>query len=461
MGRLINQEDNYSADFGAVFRSSSIFYKPKNIKTTISFSNYWEFKNNLSVGLVISIRDMKGTLILRKEVSFSNSNVINYIVSEVEEGSIEVEAFSNTNLRIPYAAIMVVYETENGVSMVHTYGRNHSLIELEDDKAIVEAHESCWSLRTDNNITNKAVFHNGHVPIDAQQAIFIVTRDDGKEKKINFKIPSIMPFETIIFNAEEIVPNLKKFLSDHYCWGTLHFNSNSSFTRLLILWENKASKEIQVTHSNFDYSSHQTNIINSSKPAYMALPTVYGKIPNVVVYPKFSVGTYKVNEKLEFSNGTVLKDTKDNLEFTRADGKLPARIVTAISNKFKSDTTLPYECSMGVLHEKRPPKRFHWFLISANLPTKIHLTSYKEIYPISKPIDLVLKLYSDTTKKIDEKIISFNSLDDLPEEIDVTEIFNLDCVKSFGYISIFCHYGGLFFYSSLRKGNSLTLEHSF
>ncbi len=164
MGRLINQEDNYAADFGAAFRSSAIFYKPKDVITTISFSNYWEFKNNLNVGLVITIRDMKGNLILRKEVSFNNSNVINYIVSEIDEGSIEVEAFSNANLRIPYAAIMVVYETENGVSMVHTYGRNHSLIELEDDKAIVEAHESCWSLRTENNITNKAVFHNGHVP---------------------------------------------------------------------------------------------------------------------------------------------------------------------------------------------------------------------------------------------------------------------------------------------------------
>ena len=50
MKRVINQDDNYAAKFGAIFRSSAIFFKPKNIKTTISFSNYWKFKNGLDVG---------------------------------------------------------------------------------------------------------------------------------------------------------------------------------------------------------------------------------------------------------------------------------------------------------------------------------------------------------------------------------------------------------------------------
>jgi len=36
-----------------------------------------------------------------------------------------------------------------------------------------------------------------------------------------------------------------------------------------------------------------------------------------------------------------------------------------------------------------------------------------------------------------------------------------DSIDSFGYVSIFSHYGGLVVYSSLRKGNSLISEHSF
>ena len=147
MSRIINQEANFAGDFGVAFRSSAIFYKLKNIKTTISFCNYWDFKNNLEVGLVITFRNMCGALVKRKEIEFSKGNVINLTVEEIEEGSVEVEAFSSKNLRIPYAAIMCIYETENSISMVHSYGRNHSLIELEDNKVITEARESCWTLR--------------------------------------------------------------------------------------------------------------------------------------------------------------------------------------------------------------------------------------------------------------------------------------------------------------------------
>ena len=224
MGRLINQDTNYAGEFGVVFRSSAIFYKPKDIKTTISFSNYWQFKNGLKVGLVITNRDLKGKLISREEVSFGESNVINYEIVNIEEGAVEVEAFSSDNLRIPYAAIMVIYESRNGVSMVHSYGRNHSLIELEDDNAILEARESCWTLRVGANTTSKAVFHNGHVALEVQNAKFIVSRADGVEEQIDFTLPSIDKFETVIFDAEKIFPNFKDFLAEQDGWATVHFN---------------------------------------------------------------------------------------------------------------------------------------------------------------------------------------------------------------------------------------------
>lgn len=92
---------------------------------------------------------------------------------------------------------MVVYESTNGVSMVHSYGRNHSLIELEDDNAIVEARESCWTLRANPGTTNRAVFHNGHVRLCEQKAKFIVSRAYGVEEYIEFTLPSIDKFETV------------------------------------------------------------------------------------------------------------------------------------------------------------------------------------------------------------------------------------------------------------------------
>lgn len=461
MGRLINQEANYACKFGAAFRSSAIFFKPKNIKTTISFSNYWAFKNGLNVGIVITVRGMKGNLVSREQVSFGDSNVINYEVNNVIEGSIEIEAFSSDNLRIPYAAVMAVYESENSVSMVHSYGRNHSLIELEDDNAIVQARESCWTLRMSDNTSNKAIFHNGHVAIESQEAVFKVSRADGLEKQISFTLPLVQKYETVIFDAEVIFPNLKDFLGTEDGWGTLHFESYSSFTRLLILWENSEHGEVQVTHSNFDFSAHQTNMIESLKPAYMALPLVNGAVPNVIVYPKFSEGNYIVNGGSSFSNGIVIDGNEQTLAFQREDGNLPARIVTAASAKLNQNTILPFECSLGVVHEKRPPKRFHWFIISNKHPTTVHLTAYDDIYAVSEPIELIFRLYSDTTKNVQEKSITFSSIKELTKEIAVEDVFDLSNLKSFGYVSIFCYYGGLFVFSSLQKGNSITLEHSF
>ena len=43
---LVSQADNFAGNFGEVLRSSAIFWvkNSKQLKTTISFSNYWKFK---------------------------------------------------------------------------------------------------------------------------------------------------------------------------------------------------------------------------------------------------------------------------------------------------------------------------------------------------------------------------------------------------------------------------------
>ncbi len=474
MGRLINQEDHYATNFGATFRSSAIFFKPVGIKTTISFSNYWSFKNKLNVGLVSTVRKKSGELVSRRELSFLNGKVINLEVTEVDEGSIEIEAFSSSNLRIPYAAIMVVYEDEYSISMVHSYSRNHSLIELEDDNAIVEGRESCWTIRLGNSVKNTAVFHNGHVPLSEQRGCLTITNQQGKELVYDVVISALRPFETFLFCIEDIVPNISELLDGEIGWASIHFASQSSFTRLLVSWKDEKKNQFQVTHSNFDYASHITNKISSDKPAYMVLPLVKSRFPKIIVYPKFSPGVYSLStgvtqsigksNTIDFEQGVILSTDSDIVEFRRKDGKLPARIVTAVSGQLSS-TSLPFECSLGIVHERRPPKRFHWFLVSNKFPTTIHITSYKEIYTSnSQSIKLVFRLYVDDSQEVAEKILSFESLFDVPGEIELSSLFEEQINKirsSFSYVSMFSHYGGFLIYSSLVKGSSMTLEHSF
>ena len=79
-------------------------------------------------------------------------------------------------------------------------------------------------------------------------------------------------------------------------WGTIHFENQTAFTRLLLIWRNRITKELQVTHSNFDYSEIETNRIQATKPALMKWPSLLSNsnFSKVVVYPKFSKGRYKI-----------------------------------------------------------------------------------------------------------------------------------------------------------------------
>lgn len=344
MSVLVDQTKNYAGQFGSIFRSSAIFFIPENVNTTITVSNYWDFKNGLEVGLLFSIRDLDGNLIERREKYFDECLVINENDWPISEGSVEVEVFGNKNLRIPYAAVMGIYETQESITMVHSYGRNHNLIELEDGNFLTTGRESCWTLRHDQNIQNSAVFHNGHLAVNAQEASLTLTNVDGEERVIEFNVPSLKPFQTHIFTLANIAPDYKKWLNCSDGWGTLHFDNHTAFTRLLLMWRNTETKELQVTHSNFDYSEFETNMIEATKPALMKWPSIISNSDagQVVVYPKFAKGRYKISSTKninETDTGMFIDVSNlETLEFTSSDSNnIPSRIVTGFSLKKKQE----------------------------------------------------------------------------------------------------------------------------
>ena len=95
---------------------------------------------------------MKGDLVRRDSIDLESKNVETLSPPNDFCGSCEVEAFSANDLRIPYSAIMGVYETRDSISMVHSYTRTYSQIEVEDGKTISDGHEGCWVLRDCDNI---------------------------------------------------------------------------------------------------------------------------------------------------------------------------------------------------------------------------------------------------------------------------------------------------------------------
>lgn len=468
MGSVIDQSANFRADFGSIFRSSAIFYVPENTKTSLSVSNYWDFKNQIEVGVVLTRRTLDGKVVSRTEHRFDDANVLNIQITDLPHGSVEIESFSSRNLRIPYSAVMAVYETESSVSMVHSYGRNHSLIELEDNKSLTLGRESCWTVRVAGRIRNRAAFHNGHCAVPAQRARLILANQSGQELDHEFDMPPLEPFATHLFEIDEICPDYRQFMQGEDGWATVHFENSTAFTRLLILWHDPDSNDLQVTHSNFDYADHQTNTIVSDKPAYMKLPQVDGAGSlNATVYPRFTPGEYEATTRdgvVAFNRGINLAAEADSVSFRRLDGALPARIVTGIVGNRES-SRLPFECSLGVVHDQRPPKRFHWAIVSRRLQSILHLTAYPEIYAEPEQgFELVVSLYNARNLDIAKTSLSFAGLAELPPGLDPAELFPSDweaLEDDFGYLSVFCSYGGLFLFSSMQRAGSYTLEHTF
>ena len=132
----INQQDNFKNNFGYCLRSSAIFFiPPKPVKTSIVFADYWKFKNNLNVFLIANYRNMEGSLVKREEINFKDKMVVELECPRGLFGSCEIEAFSNEDLKIPYSAIIAVYESEESVSMVHSYSRVYSKQEMKIKKS--------------------------------------------------------------------------------------------------------------------------------------------------------------------------------------------------------------------------------------------------------------------------------------------------------------------------------------
>ena len=105
--------------------SSSTFWfeNNRNIKTTISFLNYWKLKNNLEVTIFANTYSLEGKLLEKKNIIFSKGLVKNFapLNGKSGSGSVEIKITSKSNLRIPYAAIVGIYK-QNWVLLeyIHT-----------------------------------------------------------------------------------------------------------------------------------------------------------------------------------------------------------------------------------------------------------------------------------------------------------------------------------------------------
>ena len=474
--KLISQQDNYANDFGEVLRSSSIFYFKKNsqFKTTISFLNYWKLRTSIEVLAIANIRTLEGALLKRERLNFEGT-VINYSPQFESdfEGSIEIEIFSLQNIKIPYAAIMAVYEAEKSISIVHTYSRLYSHHELEEQRTISNGHEACIPLV--KNTTTKIVMHNGLGILPAQQATISIKLPDGETQSKKIQLPSLRPYETFILPINDL-----DFWSGHkfdIAEAYLDYTLANSFTRLLCLFTNKDGSELQATHTDFNYSIHKTDTTNFDW-AQVPVPDLNKPLA------KYKLITWGANEQSKIiisDSGTppsnwifngenlLISDVHhgNTITYKEVNNKnLPSRIHNAIYVSLDHDQ-LPAICNLGVYHRGRPPKRMWWGIVGTKnlLKTGLSIHALEEIYGnIELDEKIYIRLYSST----ENNYLEFESnLANLLKKnnFDLEALFpNYENFtgNDFGYISVYSNYPGLIVFTYvLNKFNSISLEHGF
>ncbi|MES2016822.1 MAG: hypothetical protein V4484_10015 [Pseudomonadota bacterium] len=454
-------------------RSSAFFWvkNSKQLKTTISFCNYWKFKNATDVSVVLNLRKVDGELVGRKLVDFSDKTVCNFSPPDDFEGSVEVEAFSAKNMRIPYAAVMGIYESPNSVAMVHSYARAYSQHEIEDKRTLSVGEESCWTLRESADVSSFAVFHNGCMGQDAQTATLAVRNGGGAEMRVDIALPALQAFETRIIEPRAHFDNLIEWLDGMPGNARLSFRLNGGFTRMLCGVRKLDDSELQVTHSNFDYSAHDTDKITEGVlRAYMRTPHVHGSFKQeIVVYPDTSKGEYvsrNQQEERSFSTGDIhkLKFTSGEgqlVAFSRKDNILPTRIVTAL--RLNADKgSIPAECSLGVVHHHRPKKHFSWMVVAEQFGSTLSWVDFEEVYGgCPADAEFVFKLYSENTTEVRTTSLQRSQLP-ANAMIGVQALFaDIADAGRYCYVSVWCSYGGLMFFSTMQKKDAISIEHSF
>lgn len=474
--KVISQRDNFSSNFGIVLRSSAIFYyKVSNtIKTTISFMNYWKFKRDIEVCVIASTRTMEGKLILREQLTFDKGEVVNYrpSVQSRFEGSVEIEVFSTKNMAIPYAAIMAVYESEKGISMVHSYSRTYSPHEIEEGRTIQKGDEACWTIRDDKNTRSFCVLHNGGSYQEEQAAVLKVIGPENEYKEVKMELPELPPYSTFKVYPSKYIENLSEWLGNSSGNASISFHVKGAFTRLLIGNEYMDGSDLQVTHSNFNYSIKKTDYVDSNdNNGYMRVPGCGVENKEVIVYPESDRGRYifeynEVSKNFKTGDRVIIPVDRGTVKFKKIDGSLPTRLVTGLI--CNNTEFLPAETSLGIATELRPKKRFWWALVAsdARIASKLIVENMPELSG-EEPIEVTIRLFSYDRKDYIER--KYDSLEfarhDFSNGVAIEEIFpnakeylNGD----FGYITLFSEYGGLQCFTMLENEvGSYTLEHGF
>jgi hypothetical protein len=355
-------------------RSSAVFFVQNGggVRTTLSFLNHFLLKRGIESGECrVTVRGSAGRMIVQWTFPVRGPRTFEVGFDDLPEfvGSAELEFFSQTNLVIPYSAVMAVYVTQNGFCQLHACCRTYNAEELERGVVKVGA-ESGWTLRDAGDVESFAVIHNGATPLVGDFRLKI-TNSAGEVQEClleNRLVPA--------FAMQTIIPrehcDLVSFLGGQPGHCSVYFPVETSFPRSFCgnrRMSGGRTIDLQATHTNFDYSHFDTPRLAAGEPGYTYVPHA-PDAPSVAVavYPNFA-DTTEVTAEHVYGWASVPRDRRsiiparqgEAVVFTTEDPRgLPNRIIDGLEVPWSN--RIPAEASYGILTDGYAGKSWHWGL---------------------------------------------------------------------------------------------------
>ena len=324
---------------------------------------------------------MDGRLVGRERLRFAPGPVVNYSpdVPPGFEGSIEIEVFAADDLVIPYAAVIAWYESAHGIALVHSYARAYSRHEVEEGRTLCHGREACWSLLDDARTRSFCVFHNGPRPVAAQPLRLAVTAADGRRSEVRWTLDALQPYQSVRVEPADHVDDLAGFLDGRGGHAEIDFELGEGFTRMLVGHRRDGWADLQVTHSNFNYTLQATDLAGPGAVGWMEVPALDVDRAQVVVYPQTVRGEYRMQHaggSAALPTGTALTlavDGAQTLRFEAAQGELPTRLVTAlrVGQEMQVPVLLPFRLRKLVRTVVAVPSAGKLAALISKVPAKV------------------------------------------------------------------------------------------
>lgn len=284
-------------DYTPVFRGSALFYavSSSRIDTQITFMNYWREKNNvLNVGALVTLRNRDGERVNREYTRLQGS-VYSFSCRAMAaadsefEGSLEIEIFSDEDIKFPFSAINVFYVSDEAVSFVHANQRVFNNLEDLDLNVGLNPWQTGFDVLADDEYSGFVAIVNGPRAVSDAEARLLVINRQGEAMECGVPLGRLPAYGSRMIRIGGI-DGVRQHLAGQSGWAKVDVELEGVFNRFLCGNISSDGARMMATHSFYDCAPHsdyfqQSEIPDGQYAVFLPFTIPTGVDLDIVFYP--------------------------------------------------------------------------------------------------------------------------------------------------------------------------------